>query len=145
MTGGRIALIVTVALVAGGSTVYAMARQTSIRHAGEAIARANEYFDSGALFFEPRYADAEKAVSEANSILFRDPQAAALLRMCLSDVKLSRQYLDISTRAEDLLNRQVKDGDAPQTIAESRVYLKNMQDKLTEFVTSAHNCAPAIP
>jgi hypothetical protein len=134
-----------VVLAAGAATAACLERQSTIRHAGDALARANEYFDAGALFFEPRYAEAEKAVADANSTLFRDPLAAEGLRACLVDVKLSRSYMEMSGKNEELVNREVKDKDTPQLIAESRALLDDTQRKMAEFMAKASKCAPATP
>jgi hypothetical protein len=131
-------------LACGAATAAYIGGRSTIRHADEALARANEYFNAGALFFEPRYAEAEKAVADANNIFFRDPIEAALLRSCLVDVKLSRSWMEMSIQQGENLNALIGDKASPDQIAKSRTLLDDVQRKMTETMTRAHNCAPSI-
>ena len=134
-------LIAPIVLLAVGACVafYVLSRRSAIKRAYEAIGRAEEYWDSGALLFEPRYLEAEKAVSEIGDG-FLDPLPAAKLRACLANIPLARESLKIGADLADDLDHAMSDHVSPKRIAELKGLTKDAQDSASKFEAQARKC-----
>jgi hypothetical protein len=125
------------ALIVGSSAAYFFAAQHySVRRAGQAIARADEYRDAEATLFEPRYLEAEKAVADVAG----DPFDKAHLQLCLTKVNLSRDYLGLRVRATALKVRTINDGSSRQQIAHAVAAEKQAEDTVIKFVSEKGKC-----
>jgi hypothetical protein len=97
---GKIAIAIAAVVIIGYSAWF-ISNHMAVRRAGEAIVRADEYWDQSEFLFEPRYLEAEKAVAEVSEVLDSET-----LKLCLQSVRLSRQSLQIAGVAKDPTDAQ---------------------------------------
>lgn len=75
-----------------GVTELCVSQHNTIRRATEAIERADEYWASDELLFEPRFREAEQTVAEVGTVM--NPAPRARLDLCLTMERTSRSALN---------------------------------------------------
>lgn len=111
-------------------------RDSSMRRAGESIARANEYWGQEALLYEPRYLEAQKTVADVTGT----DLDRALLRSCLSTVNTSRGEFFILSRLMTLRDEGKKAGASKKDTAETDAHIKEGSAMVDQLRVKARAC-----
>jgi len=98
MHGAGVAIVVAVA--AAACVAGYVSHREAIRRAVEAVERADEYWASGELLFEPRLREAETAVAEVGTWPSELPHST--LNLCLATEKASRAALSYRETAASI-------------------------------------------
>jgi hypothetical protein len=136
----RVLLILfTILLIAGASVGFSfVSRRNTLQRAQRAIERADEYWDAGSAGFDPRYLEAEKAVTEVGDVL-----DSANLRACLSLVKLSRETQALRESERIRHYDAISDGLSSKAIAERETLANDTGTVLDRLRGKAQTCIAA--
>ena len=132
-------ILFTILVIAGASVGLSLiSRRNTLQRAQQAIERADEYWDSGAATFDPRYLEAEKAVTEVGDVL-----DSANLRACLFFVKLSRETQALQESERIRHYDAISDGLSRKAIAERESLANDTGAVLDRLRGKAQTCIAA--
>lgn len=135
MTATRILISLVLLLVGAAVAFFFISRNKAIKRAYESIERTDEYWDAGALLFEPRYLEAEKAISEVDDIV-----VAARLRSCLTYVSSSRKSREMGAEAAASKEDAISRGLSRQLIAERDALIKALGERVLKLRSAVAEC-----
>ncbi len=124
MKRGAVITLAVVTGLAASVAYFFVERSSSMRRAYEAIARANEYYDAGALMWEPRFLEAEKAASEVTG----DSLDRASVRACLKYVTFAREALMGADKLARIREEYVRNKWSSQQIANLGEHIRESSD-----------------
>lgn len=107
-----VCVVASLGLIACGPKGLSDAGYVAAQKAVDAINRAYEYRDKGAIYYEPRYLDAQRAVSDIPALDETGPEARfkGAATACVMRLEGYRLTLDLRLRLEDEQTKHDLDG-----------------------------------